>query len=111
MFTRRRHGKVRNRAAGIRLCYVAVLIILSAVSQPVLAQQTEFPDTEAEQAIFDETPQDERVRIYRTPQERREAGLKRELTDWFTLSGLVELEYNLQRFSLSDDPGVVSIRR
>jgi len=102
LFTRRRHGKVRNRAAGIRLCYVAVLIILSAVSQPVLAQQTEFPDTEAEQAIFDETPQDERVRIYRTPQERREAGRKREITDWFTLSGLFELEYNFQRFSLSD---------
>lgn len=102
LFTSRRHGKVRNRAAGIRLCYVAVLISLSAVSQPVFAQQKAIPDTEDEQAIIDRTPQDERVRIYRTPQERREAGRKRELTDWIALSGLVELEYNFQRFSLSD---------
>jgi hypothetical protein len=102
LFTRRQHGKVRNRSAGIRLCYVAVLINLSAVSQPVFAQQTVIPDTEDEQAIIDKTPEDERVRIYRTPQERREAGLKRELTDWLALSGLVELEYNFQRFSVSD---------
>lgn len=102
LFTRRRHGKLRDRAAGIRLCCLAVLINLSAVSQPGFAQQKAIPDTEDEQAIIDRTPQDERVRIYRTPQERREAGRKRELTDWFTLSGLFELEYNFQRFSLSD---------
>lgn len=30
--------------------------------------------------------------IYRSPEERREAGLKTELTDWLTISGLIEVE-------------------
>jgi len=34
----------------------------------------------------------ESVRMYRNPQERREAGLGREITDWLSFSGLVELE-------------------
>lgn len=34
------------------------------------------------------------ARIYRTPAERREAGLGRQLTDWLTVSGLAELEYD-----------------
>ncbi|UCC56955.1 MAG: LbtU family siderophore porin [Gammaproteobacteria bacterium] len=42
------------------------------------------------------------VRIYRTREERREAGLKHEITDWLTLSGLLELEYEFQRFSHND---------
>lgn len=31
--------------------------------------------------------------IYRSPEERREAGLKRQLNEWLVFSGLVELEY------------------
>ncbi len=34
----------------------------------------------------------EEVRIYRNPEERREAGVGRQLTDWLKVSGLLELE-------------------
>jgi hypothetical protein len=36
------------------------------------------------------------VRIYRSPEERREAGLGTEVTDWLKLSGLVEMEQEWQ---------------
>ena len=48
-----------------------------------------------EEIIRDDTG--EPVRIYKTPEERREAGLKHELTDWLAVSGLVEFEYLYQR--------------
>jgi hypothetical protein len=38
------------------------------------------------------------TRIYRNPEERREAGLGTELTDWLTFSGLFELEKNYTQF-------------
>ena len=39
------------------------------------------------EAEFDEEP----ARIYRNPEERREAGLGRQITDWLQVSGLVEI--------------------
>ncbi|MEN8174152.1 MAG: LbtU family siderophore porin, partial [Pseudomonadota bacterium] len=45
---------------------------------------------------------EDKVRIYRTREERREAGLQRQLTPWLALSGLVELEYLYRQFSLHD---------
>lgn len=44
----------------------------------------------------------EQVRIYKTPEERREAGLKYQITRWLAVSGLVEFEYLYQRYSLYD---------
>jgi len=46
----------------------------------------------------------EKVRIYKIREERRDAGVKRKLTDWLTASGLAEVEYDLQRFSHNDSP-------
>jgi len=40
---------------------------------------------------------DEPVRIYRTREERREAGLEHRLTPWLTLAGLGELEWRAER--------------
>ncbi len=45
--------------------------------------------------------EEESVR-YTTREERRDAGVKHEITDWLTASGLVELEGILQSFSLFD---------
>ena len=56
--------------------------------------------------IHEEAP--EQVRVYKTPQERREAGLKYELSDWLAVSGLVEFEYLYQRSSLYDASGHTS---
>jgi hypothetical protein len=39
---------------------------------------------------------------YRTSEERRDAGVKHEITDWLTASGLLEFEGVLQSFSLFD---------
>jgi len=45
--------------------------------------------------------------IYRSPEERREAGLKTELTDWLTFSGLVEIErVNEKSIYVSDIPDI-----
>ncbi len=47
------------------------------------------------------TVDDESVRLYRTRAEKREVGLHTPLTPWLTLSGLVELEWNKDRFSVA----------
>lgn len=41
--------------------------------------------------------------IYRSPEDRREAGLKTELTDWLTFSGLVEVERVKESLVYVDD--------
>ena len=43
------------------------------------------------------------MRIYQTREERRNAGLKHEVTDWLTVSGLLELEAEAQRFALREE--------
>ena len=45
----------------------------------------------------------EQMRIYQTREERRNAGLKHEVTDWLTVSGLLELEAEAQRFALREE--------
>jgi len=45
----------------------------------------------------------EPARIYRTPEERREAGLRHEITEWLSVSGLLELEDERQRNDFSDN--------
>lgn len=126
LFAKRRHVTAGNAVAVPRCCCATVLICLSLVWQPAFAQQTVRPDRDDEpvgsdvtangnpagsdvapvneQVQIDVTPREDQARIYRTPQERREAGLKRKLTDWLTLSGLVEFEYIFQRFGLSERP-------
>lgn len=59
-----------------------------------------FASFAQEEASYDKAPED--IRIYRTPEERREAGLKYQVTDWLTVSGLAELEYTFERFSLTE---------
>ncbi len=54
-----------------------------------------------------ESVDDESVRLYRTRAEKREAGLHRQLTPWLTLSGLVELEWNKDRFSVARNADVI----
>lgn len=44
-------------------------------------------------------------KLYRSPSERREAGLGRKLTDWLSVSGLVELESEYQDFDLAAGAG------
>ncbi len=54
-----------------------------------------------------ETVDDESVRLYRTRAEKREAGLHRQVTPWLSLSGLVELEWNKDRFSVARNADVI----
>ncbi len=46
--------------------------------------------------------EEEGGRLYTTRQERREAGIKHEIADWLSVSGLLELEQIDKRFSLAD---------
>ena len=49
-------------------------------------------------------PQVERTpKLYRSPSERREAGLGRKVTDWLSVSGLAEVESEYQDFNLSGE--------
>lgn len=55
----------------------------------------------ADPAVFEdiaEPHEQETARIYRSPTEKREAGLGRAVTDWLTVSGLAEIEYEESDF-------------
>lgn len=67
--------------ATVPLCVLYWILLLS----PLYAA-----DVDSEDSV--ELNEQESVRLYRNPQERREAGLGREITDWLSFSGLVELE-------------------
>ncbi len=76
------------------------LILL--LSNMVLAEDLPLRETEPSSR--------EPVRIYRSPDERREAGLGTQITDWLKLGGVVELEHDLENevsrndnMSLSED--------
>jgi hypothetical protein len=80
---------VLNRKMKASSIFTPCLVLMS--SGFVIAQEENARDEGADQG-----------RIYTTREERREAGLKHEITDWLTVSGLFELEYLSQRFSLFD---------
>ncbi len=82
-----RLGRTLQRAGWHRLLSV---VLIGAVCMPPAAAESE---------------EDESVRLYRTRAEKREAGLHRQLTPWLSLSGLAELEWNKDRFSLADNAG------
>ena len=49
-----------------------------------------------------EEEESEGGRLYATRQERRDAGISHSLTDWITVSGLLELEHSTQKFLLAE---------
>jgi hypothetical protein len=68
--------------------FISLIALLLASAPHLHAADEEIPD--------DETELD---RIYMTPEERREAGVKHAITDWLTVSGLFEAEYFYYVFS------------
>ncbi|MGI9285400.1 MAG: LbtU family siderophore porin [Pseudomonadales bacterium] len=63
----------------------AWLALLLALELPLLCYAAEDEDEFGEPAV-------QAARFYRNPEERREAGLGRQLTDWLLFSGLLEIE-------------------
>lgn len=51
------------------------------------------------------------VRIYRSPEERREAGLGRQVTDWLKVSTLAEIEATVTRDHFADGKAVTNRER
>jgi hypothetical protein len=51
------------------------------------------------------------AKIYRSPEERREAGLGTELTDWLTFSGLIEIEKEYKKDNYSGNLEVTENER
>jgi len=49
----------------------------------------------------------ERAKFYRSPEERREAGLGTPLTDWLTFYGLLEVEYEYSKTKLRDGGSII----
>lgn len=74
----------RGKAVGLLLALLA--------AAPAPAQEQPSPDETGMPA-----------RIYTTREERRDAGLRHEVTDGLTVSGLLELEGAAQQFALRDD--------
>ena len=46
------------------------------------------------------------ARMYRNPEERRDAGLGHQITDWFKVSGLLEIERESESLQLLDEPSI-----
>jgi hypothetical protein len=78
-------------------CYLAAVLAALAVPAWVAAQPEVIRDKVGEQ-----------VRIYKTPEERREAGLKYHITPWLAVSALIEFEYLYQQYSSYDTTGHAS---
>lgn len=82
---------------------VPAAAILFATALPVAAVANsdavddEEPENSSIEDVLDEAPD---IRIYRTREEQREAGLKHEVTPWLTLSGLAEIEVTDDNFSI-----------
>ncbi len=64
------------------------LLLLSILHIPAIAAETDERSSAAPE---------NKARIYRSPDERRESGLGRQITDWLRISGLVEAEVNHAR--------------
>ena len=63
---------------------VHILFLLLVLASPSMAEEPSSSDQEFSSR--------ERVRIYRNPEERREAGLGSQITEWLKFGGVVELE-------------------
>ena len=62
-----------------------IILVISIIHSPALfATDEEIGDTIEDPAI--------EAKFYRTPEERREAGFKTPITDWLTVSSLLEIE-------------------
>ena len=72
----------------MRLIHRATLASLLLLPSLAIAQG----EDPVEDPVSEPAAAERRASFYRTPRERREAGLKTKLTDWITFSGLVEVE-------------------
>ena len=80
-----------NKSKDDALFCVSILLCFTVILTPALVLSQE-----SNQEVSN-------ARIYRSPEERREAGLGRELTDWLKVSGLIEVEKEFEtrkRFNL-----------
>ncbi len=78
--------------------------ILLLVAPPMIYADEHEEDAEAES-------QQHSARIYRNPEERREAGLGRHVTEWLEVRGLVELEDTEKEIVLVNDREVTENER
>ena len=95
---------IRIRSANLSLC---ASLIASYSTETSAAPTAETAVKEAPvEATLDKSPT---ARIYRTREEQRDAGLKRQITPWLTVSGLVEGEVLYEDFDTkegtTDDSG------
>lgn len=70
-----------------RLGWLVTLLLWIPAGNTIAAGADDEP--EADSVTTADTPH---ARIYRNPEERREAGLGRQVTDWLRISGLLEFE-------------------
>lgn len=99
---RGRPGSAAGRLGRLAVsCMVAALPVLGSPG-PLLGQDEPPPDPAASEEAGASQPAGGEQRIARTREERRESGLKLEIGEWLTLSGLAELEVLYQRFTLLD---------
>lgn len=62
-----------------------------------------IPLASSESGLSVSASQAQVARLYRSPEERREAGIGRQITDWLSVSGLIELETAYSRNHFTDN--------
>lgn len=83
------------------------ILVIFVVSSYANAQEV-TPNLAEQSSIY---ANEDEARFYRNPEERREAGLGRQLTEWLTFSGLVELEKEFEELNFSSDKKVKRYQR
>ena len=81
--------------AAVAILFASALPVVAAVNSD--AVDDEEPENSPIQDVLDGAPD---IRIYRTREEQREAGVEHEITPWLTLSGLAEVEVTDDNFSI-----------
>ncbi len=82
---------LNNRKIHAYLAIACTHIVQAAIAAPAMSEEISGQHTARES-----NP----VRLYRTREEQREAGLKRQITPWLTVSGLVEGEALFEEFDI-----------
>lgn len=90
-------GKEHARVSNSTICFVKIVLFIGLIVSTSVVSADENESQEAIARNLSPT-----AALYRSPQERREAGLGTQLTDWLKISGLVEAEKGYDRLNLEN---------
>lgn len=91
-------GSLPGWRRGPSIFLLSLALLLSAVFIPA-------------SLVAKEEEEEATARIYRSPEERRDAGIGHEITDWIEIFSLIEFETEYEKETLGDGPKLKGIRQ